>query len=171
LTAATVKQPVMRPVLIKEYACVDHPILSTDAWSEVDAGYPKAWDGVAAHLTCRLVCRSRDSCPVSGGNSTIAAGGWWTQTGVYRENVADWIDVVYAAVYMGTSPSYLTLVVKNGDYQTKVVNGRRVMLISEMITMAGRFGPKHGTEHRYRLHVIRGEQPCYECAKAMETGN
>lgn len=165
LTRAKGKPPRGAPLTFNDYACVDHPTLSPEAWAEVDTGWPKK-DGIAAHLTCRFVCRNYYTCPITEGASTIAGRGWFTRLGEFREQSGEYIDVVFASVFLGVRKDGLLTIIRDNNYVSKMVGGRRMMLVSDMMDLVKSIGPRHGTVARYHLHILHGQSPCAWCTAA-----
>lgn len=165
LTTVKGTPPPGRPLHFNDLACIDHPMLDADAWAEVHDGRPKR-QGIDAHLTCRFVCKSRDNCPVTEGASTIAGHGWYTRLGEFRAQSDEYIDIVFASVFLGVRKDGLLAVVRDNNFVSKMVSGRRMMLVSDMMDLVKRIGPRHGTAERYKLHILHGQSPCAWCVSA-----
>lgn len=149
-------------------ACVNHPILTPDAWSEISNGRPSN-NGIKAWLVCRFACPVRESCPFDDGQEIIAKGGWFDSRGRFVKPPDDRMELRQAVVYLGISEQYLRKLIKL--HGIKTVSGPSAVHISylrieDVEDLALSLGPRHGTAARYELHLLRGEQPCNLCYAA-----
>lgn len=152
----------------KTEACVNHPILSPDAWSEISNGRPTD-DGIKAWLVCRFACPVRNRCPFDEGSEIIAKGGWFDSRGRFIRPPDDRMELRQAVVYLGISEQYLRKLIKLKGIE--IVSGPSsvqiaYLRISDVEELALSLGPRHGTLTRYELHLLRGEEPCNICYTA-----
>lgn len=149
-------------------ACVNHPILSPDAWSEISNGRPSE-DGIKAWLVCRFACPVRDKCPFDEGSEIIAKGGWFDSRGRFIRPPDDRMELRQAVVYLGISEQYLRKLIKIHGIET-VTGPSSVQIaylrVADVEELASSLGPRHGTTARFELHLLRGEHPCNLCYMA-----
>lgn len=154
-----------QPTFARE-ACVNHPLLSADAWSEISNGRPSE-DGIKAWLVCRFACPVRDKCPFDEGQEVIAKGGWFDSRGNFIKPPDDRMELRQAVAYLGISEQYLRKLIKINDIKT-VTGPSSVQIaylrVDDVKELALTLGPRHGTLTRFELHLLRGEQPCNLCS-------
>lgn len=150
------------------YACADHETLSPDAWTQVHHKRPIG-EGAKAAIVCQFACRAK--CPFGDqGNEIIANGGWFTANGTFIKPPDNMLESHQAAAYLGLDTDYLKVVIRNLGIKT--VRGPSLTTyipLSDVLRIAERHGPRHGTLARYNLHVIRGEVPCVYCTGAKSS--
>lgn len=150
--------------VLRQGACNGHPVLSPDAWTQVEKGYPRG-DGARALLVCRLACPVRMECKelVPRGVDTISGGGWTDRKSRYREPKEDLFDANMAAAFLGVT---VDRVQKLGKRRLPTVvreKGRSWYHETDVWALAETVSPCHGTESARELHLIRGERLCQRC--------
>jgi hypothetical protein len=150
----------------EDAACLKHPFLGPDAWSEVLYGYPRN-EGIQAALVCRFACPVRQQCKDSGyrAKEMIAGGGWFNRHGYFNQDPEGKLELHQAAAYIGVPISRLQSWVSRGKIApAKRYGGRVWLLLTDVQELAKKHGPSHGTVQAWQLHQLRGEAQCADCA-------
>lgn len=149
------------------FACVDHPVLHPDAWSEVINGQPQG-EGIQASIVCQFVCSARDKCPVPvNSKETIGRGGWFNARSQFFKPYPGYMNISHAATYLGLRITTVAALIEKYQWKTLSISGRRWILVTDVKSVAGSHGPKHGTPERWRLHFLHGTDPCHSCKESV----
>lgn len=148
-------------------ACMSNPVMQPDDWFEVQNGRPHG-AGLEAALVCRFACAMVNNCPMLAhkDNVSLIAGGYWFDSkGLARGGPdGDTIDINVAATYIGIGVERLRNLIQRRGFERPVEGYHSEMMVADMIKLAERYSPPHGTVKRLRLHYIRGEELCVYCA-------
>jgi len=150
--------------VLRRGACFDHPVLPSDAWTQVEKGYPRG-DGAKALLVCRLACPVRAECKelVPRGVDSISGGGWTDRNGNYREPKEDLFDANMAAAFLGVTVDRVQRTSRRRLPTVVRERGRSWFHETDVWALAEKISPPHGTVRAVELHHIRGERPCQRC--------
>jgi len=144
-------------------ACRDHPVLSPDAWFEVINAAPKG-QGAEAMMVCRYVCPVMNECRANyQGIEAIAGGGWFDAKGQFYEPDEDLLDANQAAAYLGVRVDRVRRIMGGALPIAAHKRGRAWFRLEDVHSISKRYGPPHGSMLAYRLHELKGEQPCPMC--------
>lgn len=165
-TSTTTKMVATNVDWADRAACANHPILDRNAWLRVTDGHPRN-EGLEAVIVCRTVCPVRVECRQwYQGRDVVASGGWHRSDGTFRGADPDLFDAHLAAAYIGVAANTIIAWRNSKKLRSvKVEGGRNWYHIDDVKRLAKRHGPPHGTQYALRLHVIRGEDPCWRCSK------
>lgn len=153
----------LEPVEVRsDYACVDHPVLTPEAWHQV-RGSKVVGEGVYAALVCQFACAARDRCPFTEGVETVAAGGWFNQFGKFIKMPEGTIELHQAAAYIGLNKSKFAYQLQRNNIRCAGrFHNHGTYATREIKALAERLGPEHGTPERAKLHQVLGQE-CRYC--------
>jgi hypothetical protein len=153
---------------LRNAACINHPVLEPDAWSELELGHPQG-DGAKAFVVCVVACPVRKQCGehITAGTNIIAGGGWFTRRGTFQgPPEPGMLDVHGVAAYTGLSLGRVQRLM--GSQHLPIATryqGRNWFTVASAKHLSRLEGPPHGSMFMLSLHQIRGEEPCAQCTE------